>query len=732
MGPALLAVGLALAALAPVPSRADVGPPAHLRVSERERGLFVAQWRVPKALPPRAVPVPHLPESCEPVGRYSVEEPAGAWLFTQEYRCEAGIAGEIVGLRFPFPDLALSTVIRVDLLSGDRFAHLLAPGEKPWRLPEGTAMPDRLREGARAVALGALHVFTTWAHLPFLLVVGLLGGVRRAVGVVTAFTAGQLMGMVAAVWGPGTGAVPPEIAIGITSALLAREALRPAAVQRRTHALSVAGGIVHGLAMGSLVSGGLGAETAGLLLQLLAVLGLDAGHLGGAVAVAVLSSMVMRSRLVRAAGAGMVYASGTAGIALALGLAVGGGVVEPAAEQLGIPAVDPPRAGRGAASPGSRRVAPSAPDAPVQSFLVVEPFEVRHEVLIRLAGLAPTLGLDPASILEIGDQAMLAERLTAFVLDGASVHVDGSLLSGVPRRADFMTVDSTGALPRAMPVPEPVSEAVVGVVIAYPTSGMAREASLSWEPFPSTPDTVPATVIDPESVTVRVLSAAEPLLRWTNKLAEDPIPAVEAVAVEPLRLPMPLLSLPLLVTAIILVLLAGLRRRRAAVSVAGARMALALALLVAPVAQPTFALPGSPVGRPSERQARRILGGLLPNVYRAMEFREEGLIYDRLAVSVTGDTLTEVYLEQRRTLEMEERGGAQARIEAVEILEASEIAALAGGFRVRAVWTASGMVTHFGHRHFRQNRYDARIAVVPAEGTWKIRSVEMLDQERLR
>jgi len=42
------------------------------------------------------------------------------------------------------------------------------------------------------------------------------------------------------------------------------------------------------------------------------------------------------------------------------------------------------------------------------------------------------------------------------------------------------------------------------------------------------------------------------------------------------------------------------------------------------------------------------------------------------------------------------------------------------------------MVTHFGHRHFRQNRYDARLAIVPVEGTWKIRSIEILEQDRLK
>ena len=126
------------------------------------------------------------------------------------------------------------------------------------------------------------------------------------------------------------------------------------------------------------------------------------------------------------------------------------------------------------------------------------------------------------------------------------------------------------------------------------------------------------------------------------------------------------------------------------------------------------------------------MAGLLPNISRALEFREEGLIYDRLAVSVTGETLTETYLEQRRGLRIDERGGAQARVETVEVLGAAEIEAREPGFEARVTWTVGGMVTHFGHRHFRQNRYDARIAVVPVAGSGKIRSIEVLDQERLR
>jgi len=49
-----------------------------------------------------------------------------------------------------------------------------------------------------------------------------------------------------------------------------------------------------------------------------------------------------------------------------------------------------------------------------------------------------------------------------------------------------------------------------------------------------------------------------------------------------------------------------------------------------------------------------------------------------------------------------------------------------------ASWNVGGTVVHFGHRHFRQNRYVAHVVVVPVEGAWKIESITVLDEERLR
>ena len=132
-------------------------------------------------------------------------------------------------------------------------------------------------------------------------------------------------------------------------------------------------------------------------------------------------------------------------------------------------------------------------------------------------------------------------------------------------------------------------------------------------------------------------------------------------------------------------------------------------------------------------EAKTILARVLPNVYRALEARTESAVFDRLALSVTGETLSDVYLDHRKALQMEERGGARARVEAVEVIDVAAVEPLdSGGFAAEADWTIGGTVTHFGHRHFRQNRYSARVTVVRDDGSWKLRDVEILDEERLR
>ena len=60
---------------------------------------------------------------------------------------------------------------------------------------------------------------------------------------------------------------------------------------------------------------------------------------------------------------------------------------------------------------------------------------------------------------------------------------------------------------------------------------------------------------------------------------------------------------------------------------------------------------------------------LLKNVYRSFDFREEEDVYDKLAISVSGDLLTEIYLQNRKSMIVEQAGGAQAKVQEVDVQE---------------------------------------------------------------
>lgn len=127
-----------------------------------------------------------------------------------------------------------------------------------------------------------------------------------------------------------------------------------------------------------------------------------------------------------------------------------------------------------------------------------------------------------------------------------------------------------------------------------------------------------------------------------------------------------------------------------------------------------------------------ILDGLLTNVYRAFDVRDENRVYDRLAMTVTGDQLTQIYLENRKSLEFEDRGGARANVDDLEILSVKGVErGEKGAFIADTVWTVSGSVSHFGHTHYRRNKNRARVTFVADGKVWKIKDIELIEEERL-
>jgi hypothetical protein len=107
-------------------------------------------------------------------------------------------------------------------------------------------------------------------------------------------------------------------------------------------------------------------------------------------------------------------------------------------------------------------------------------------------------------------------------------------------------------------------------------------------------------------------------------------------------------------------------------------------------------------------------------------------VYDRLALSIEGELLSDVYLQVRRGMELKNQGGARVKVDEVTVLNTTQEGELeTPGFAYRCRWTAAGSVGHWGHIHRRTNQYDAVITVEPVEGVWKITAIDLHEEQRV-
>jgi hypothetical protein len=171
---------------------AHEGQPIQVQIQEQEPGAFLVQWRVPKTLPIEAMPALVLPESCRSEGERTVIELPAAWMNRQLYRCSEPLSGQVIQVSYPLYNPAMTTLVRVDFLGGERFAHVLNPTEDSWRVPEAGADGIAWLRGARRAVLdGISHLLGHWVHLLFLAAICLLGR-SLSIRLATAFAAGQL------------------------------------------------------------------------------------------------------------------------------------------------------------------------------------------------------------------------------------------------------------------------------------------------------------------------------------------------------------------------------------------------------------------------------------------------------------------------------------------------------------------------------------------------------------
>jgi len=369
----------------------------------------------------------------------------------------------------------------------------------------------------------------------------------------------------------------------------------------------------------------------------------------------------------------------------------------------------------------------------LMSFLYIEPREVRHEALIRVADLQRwvDLGLDGVVDGVIGpdEQALLKQRARTYFETHNLLRVDGDPRKPASSRADFLNISVKGVTVVGEDAPLELSTAIIGLILNYPVRQIPQRVTVDWELFDERNDRIPATATDPAGPLATFIDAANPVIEWQNFLLKYVEPEVKPVRIDTGNsFNVSILSLLLLLGAVF-VALSAIRGRR------GARMALgvvALLLIVAAIPAwrwSTIAIRNPVAGPPTAIQSAAIVETVLDNVHAAYIEKEQSRLADALSVVVADDDASEVMAELNRALAIKVAGGGVAQVNAIEDLSVEDIAALEGrdGFRTLASWTAHASASHWGHLHRRRVRYRALMEVVNVDGAWKIAGMTVLE-----
>jgi len=379
-----------------------------------------------------------------------------------------------------------------------------------------------------------------------------------------------------------------------------------------------------------------------------------------------------------------------------------------------------------------------------RSYVYVEPYEVRHELLMRLKDFGGwlDLGLKDPRYIEESEREALKKKIGAFLIQRNPLSVDGASPAPQLDRVEFLRFNRAGVLPITEAGRLDADSALVGVVLVYLTETPARVINLQWDLFNDSHTQRQVSLNWANESFDAYVTPKQPLFEWSAEESLEPAAPAEEIQqsspmpqmgeVSTLSLSSAVLAL-LVVVSVVLFLPNHLNKQWS--------LGLGLLLIVAAgfIFHPRPAVmagEGTQNGSGAkEADAKNLVQALLHNAYRAFQLRDEEKAYDRLAKSLDGDLLDEVYLQQRRTILSQLEGlGGEGKVNRIEVLEARLLpeGRSANTFQLNSRWMAHGSVSHWGHSHERHNLYQARLQLRAMEdGNWKIIGLQFLDGRRL-
>lgn len=359
------------------------------------------------------------------------------------------------------------------------------------------------------------------------------------------------------------------------------------------------------------------------------------------------------------------------------------------------------------------------PAESIACYLYLEPGQTRLEVIARardLQRLGP-LDLGPETELSPEKQALLAEQAGKILSNRLGVELNERPLELQQGLVQFVNRTPTSADPLDPPQAVPVQLATLGAIFLGPAITEEGTLQLRCDLFGPRVRHIPTVVTQGDQVrNLNLLPDEKGLI----ELEAPPKGKVLSPVSAPQRVAR---GFVILIACSVLAVGAVLLARAKAGT--GTFLLGATLWLLAGLGALKWGL------GPDETVTKDRLQSLLENIYQAFDAHSEETVYDRLALSVEGELLSQVYLQTRKGLEAEK--GVQVVVERVEVGSATVKSGdwWGDGMRVRAFWEVSGRVGHWGHEHQRTNLYSADLKLKSVGGTWKLTELEALDEIRM-
>ena len=233
-------------------TRAHESRPLYVEIVEKAPNVFAVTWKIPPSALAITSPVVILPKICT-----ASAPPAGTRLVKRQlYRCKNDLSGERIRVEFPHYNPSISTLFRLQRLSGEKHTAIQGPKEPAWIVP---ILEDTVSVAKEYLILGVEHILKGYDHLLFVACLVLIAGSwRRILITVTGFTIAHSITLALAALNLVRVPVPPvEAAIALSIVFLATEIAR----ERRDtltwrFPIAVAGsfGLLHGFGFASVLN----------------------------------------------------------------------------------------------------------------------------------------------------------------------------------------------------------------------------------------------------------------------------------------------------------------------------------------------------------------------------------------------------------------------------------------------------------------------------------------------